>query len=48
MKLLTDAKLAIQVLLGTIRHPDECTPLEKQEIYKSCDDIVEAIEETEK
>ncbi len=48
MKLLTDAKKAIVVLLRTIRRPDEDTPLEKQDIYESCDKIVKAIEEVEK
>ena len=47
MKLLTDAKKAIEPLLWTIRRPDEATPLEKQEIYKACDDIVEEIKEME-
>ena len=48
MKLLTDAKKAIEVLLRTIRKPDKDSPMEKQTIYESCDKIVKAIEETEK
>ena len=48
MQLLTDAKKAIETLLWTIRRPDEATPLVKQDIYKACEDIVKAIEETEK
>ena len=48
MKLLTDAKEAIEVLLRTIRRPDEDTPLEKQDIYESCDKIIKAIKEVEK
>ncbi len=47
MQLLTDAKETIEVLLRTIRRPDEDTPLEKQKIYESCDKIVKAIQEVE-
>lgn len=48
MKLLTDAKKAIETLLWVIKKPDGATPLQKQDIYRACQDIVDDIKEVEK